>query len=65
MGAAKHDVMEGKEAIAQCLHVRSFVVGNSESESGAASETSLSNSPTSFGESYTDQTGDNTSEQSV
>ena len=33
---------QGKEAIA-----RSFVVGNSKSESSAASEASLSNSPTS------------------
>ena len=43
---------------------RSFVVGNSESENVAASEASPSNSPTSFEESYTDQTGDKTSEQS-
>ena len=43
---------------------RSNVVGNSESESCTASEASLSNSPTSFEESYTDQTSDNTPEQS-
>ena len=42
----------------------SNVVGNSESESGTASKASLSNSPTSFEESYTDQTRDNTPEQS-
>ena len=64
VGVAKRDVIEGKGSNSTVL-AHSFVVGSSESESGAASEDSPSNSPTSFEESYyTDQTRDNTPEQS-
>ena len=59
---AKCDVIDGKESNSIVL-ARSFEVGNSESESGTTSEASLSNSPTSFEELYTDQTRDNTPEQ--
>ena len=50
VGVAKRDVIKGKGSNSTVL-VRSFVVGNSKPESGAASEASLSNSPTSFEES--------------
>ena len=63
MGTTKRDVIEGKGSNSTVL-AHSFVVGNSESESGAASEASLSNSHTSFKELYTDQTKDNTPGQS-
>ena len=63
VGAAKRDVIKGKGSNSTVL-ARSFVVVNSESESGTASEASLSYSPISFEESYTDQTRGNTPEQS-